>query len=541
MLNIKGLNKAELLVELYNHSHQQGMGMLQPNINLTIEDAKKLLERTTYFDYLYGRVMKVDLSNDEKFEEWLYDRDNGEGTAKSIVEDMRKRQEDQTSLTSVLSNTDTVILNVKNDEELNKVTSKQNTINNYEKIKRFIETLDTKDKNKAFNELIVYLKDNNISIDEKSSEQLIKENSFIVNALNNIQNNQDNDKLIEDNEYIICLLETYIELNENDKFEEDFSDENYRELDIDKYDPVKIYLQQIGSYPLLPYDEIEELFKQYKNGDKNARQKIINHNLRLVIKTAKKYQNRGLDFLVLIQEGNAGLVRAVDKFDLSKGFRFSTYATWWIRQAVTRAIADQGKTIRVPIHVLEDVEKLSRMNRDLIQKLGHEPNEVELANALNITVERVRELNRINQQAIYIDCPVGDDKDTTLGDFMENEKANDPIKEAENNALREYFIKILDNIREPDRTVIILRFGLKDGKYRTLDEIGQLYGVTRERIRQIEARALKKLSNPKFRMMLADFYRENGSEDISLIRPYYNDIEQAREKAKLLEMKKKQD
>jgi RNA polymerase primary sigma factor len=270
-------------------------------------------------------------------------------------------------------------------------------------------------------------------------------------------------------------------------------------------DPVKMYLRAIGNTRLLTAAEEIQLAKKIEKGDMSAKSKLIGANLRLVVSVAKKYVSRGMLFLDLIQEGNIGLIRATDKYDYTKGFKFSTYATWWIRQAVTRAIADQGRIIRIPVHMVENVNKYIRIQRRLLQKLGREPNSEEIANLLNVTPDRVREIINIAQETISLDTPIGEDGDTFLGDFVEDFKIENPPDAASFSMLQRNLMTVLGTLKERERKIIQLRYGLYDGYPRTLEEVGREFNLTRERIRQIEFKALGKLRNVKKNSSLKDF------------------------------------
>ena len=270
-------------------------------------------------------------------------------------------------------------------------------------------------------------------------------------------------------------------------------------------DPVRMYLREIGRIPLLSYDEELELAKKVLAGDEAAKQKLAESNLRLVVSIAKRYVGRNLSFLDLIQEGNIGLMKAVDKFDSSKGYRFSTYATWWIRQAITRAIADQAKTIRVPVHMVETINKLKRVQRQMTLELDREPTEEELAKALNTTEDKVREIIKISLDPLSLETPIGEEDDSHLGDFVKDDSSLSPEEYAINEVLKDEISELLLTLTEREEQVIKLRFGLIDGTCRTLEEVGTIFGVTRERIRQIEAKALRKLRHPSRSKKLKDY------------------------------------
>ena len=271
-------------------------------------------------------------------------------------------------------------------------------------------------------------------------------------------------------------------------------------------DPVRMYLKEIGQIKLLTVDEEVELAKRITAGDQAAKNKLTEANLRLVVSIAKKYSGRGLHILDLIQEGNTGLIRAVDKFDWTKGNKFSTYATWWIRQAITRAIADQARTIRVPVHMVEVINKATRCNRKLVQELGREPTVEEIAKELNLPVEKIIEANRTAADTLSLDTPVGDEEDTSIGSFVEDERTPGPADATSNALLAEALKEILDTLTEREADVLRMRFGMYDGRTHTLEEVGQIFGVTRERIRQIENKAIRKLRHPSRAKKIRDFY-----------------------------------
>ena len=270
-------------------------------------------------------------------------------------------------------------------------------------------------------------------------------------------------------------------------------------------DPVRMYLKEIGRVPLLTAEEEVELAKRIEQGDEEARRKLAEANLRLVVSIAKRYVGRGMLFLDLIQEGNLGLLKAVEKFDYRKGFKFSTYATWWIRQAITRAIADQARTIRIPVHMIETINKLNRISRQMLQEMGREPTPAEIAERMGMTEERVREIMKIAQEPVSLETPIGEEEDSHLGDFIEDQDAPAPAEAASFTMLKEQLEDVLDSLTPREEKVLRLRFGLDDGRARTLEEVGQEFGVTRERIRQIEAKALRKLRHPSRSKKLKDF------------------------------------
>lgn len=293
------------------------------------------------------------------------------------------------------------------------------------------------------------------------------------------------------------------ESNENEEF--GFDDDLSLPPGIKINDPVRMYLKEIGRVPLLSADDEIELANRIEQGDEEAKRRLAEANLRLVVSIAKRYVGRGMLFLDLIQEGNMGLIKAVEKFDYKKGFKFSTYATWWIRQAITRAIADQARTIRIPVHMVETINKLIRVSRQLLQELGREPSPEEIAAEMELSVEKVREIMKIAQEPVSLETPIGEEDDSHLGDFIEDQEALAPADAAAYELLKEQLEDVLDTLTEREENVLRLRFGLDDGRTRTLEEVGKVFGVTRERIRQIEAKALRKLRHPSRSKRLKDF------------------------------------
>ena len=318
-------------------------------------------------------------------------------------------------------------------------------------------------------------------------------NTIVSGAINSRDN--DNQAANEDTE------EDSDAIKQTDEVEVDLSVPEGVTID----DPVRMYLKEIGRVPLLTAQEEVELAKQMENGDEEAKQRLAEANLRLVVSIAKRYVGRGMLFLDLIQEGNLGLIKAVEKFDYNKGYKFSTYATWWIRQAITRAIADQARTIRIPVHMVETINKLIRVSRNLLQKLNRDPTAEEIAEEMDISVERVREIMKIAQEPVSLETPIGEEEDSHLGDFIEDQDALAPADQASFLLLKEQLEEVLSTLTPREMRVLRLRFGLDDGRARTLEEVGQSFGVTRERIRQIEAKALRKLRHPSRSKKLKDF------------------------------------
>ena len=293
-------------------------------------------------------------------------------------------------------------------------------------------------------------------------------------------------------------------IDENGEEEQDLLDLSIPDS-INIEDPVRMYLKEIGKVPLLTAEEEIDLAKRMESGDEDAKKRLAEANLRLVVSIAKRYVGRGMLFLDLIQEGNLGLIKAVEKFDYNKGFKFSTYATWWIRQAITRAIADQARTIRIPVHMVERINKLVRVSRQLLQELGREPSPDEIAERMEIPVERVREILKISQEPVSLETPIGEEEDSHLGDFIQDDNVPVPADAAAFTLLKEQLVEVLGTLTEREQKVLRLRFGLDDGRARTLEEVGKEFNVTRERIRQIEAKALRKLRHPSRSRKLKDY------------------------------------
>ncbi len=348
----------------------------------------------------------------------------------------------------------------------------------------------TDDEQEAF---IEWTRDNGIIMEDELGDELVDADEDLVGE------ESDSDEDVD--EEIGNLDYSNVDEQEEEKYKE------YADTSLSKnYDNVKIYLKSIGKVPLLKSEEEKEIARRIQEGDEGAKEELIVANLRLVVAIAKKYVGRGLLFLDLIQEGNLGLVKAVEKFDYTKGFKFSTYATWWIRQAITRAIADQARTIRIPVHMVETINKLTRVQRQLVQELGREPSAEEIAEKLgNITPEKVREIQKIALDPVSLETPIGEEDDSHLGDFIEDKHAISPDEYASKELLKDEINNVLSTLTERERKVLQLRFGLIDGRQRTLEEVGKEFNVTRERIRQIEAKALRKLKHPTKSKRLKDF------------------------------------
>lgn len=430
---------------------------------------------------------------------------------------------------------DTNIKGSKSDEkevsvnEVQEMTEKQK-----EYVKKFISKAAI-DKKVNYNEMV-----ENLSKENFSKEQIAKIYNELSNAnidiildsgkeedkrnnielLDNVDEQLDEDTTLDDIDVNVesapleetsTMAELDIEPNledideiEKDMLFQDMKDMSFVEnLNVD--DPVKMFLKEIGKIRLLTYEEENILAERMLKGDKEAKKQLIESNLRLVVSIAKKYIGRGMHFLDLIQEGNLGLIKAVDKFDQSKGYKFSTYATWWIRQAITRAIADQARTIRIPVHMVETINKLIRTSRHLLQTLGREPTPEEIAEELEMPVERVREVLKVAQDPISLETPVGEEDESNLGNFIPDEDAPSPSEQAADVLLREHIEEVMQTLTPREAKVLKLRFGLQDGRMRTLEEVGKEFDVTRERIRQIEAKALRKLRHPSRSKRLKDF------------------------------------
>ena len=348
-------------------------------------------------------------------------------------------------------------------------------------------------------------------------KKMVIEDTEIIRYFNDAKEIELN---LERMEQIFSFLESHnvdiLTITEEDDDEELLLDDLEEDVDVDKIDisvpdgvsiedPVRMYLKEIGKVPLLSAEEEIELAKRMEEGDEQAKQKLAEANLRLVVSIAKRYVGRGMLFLDLIQEGNLGLIKAVEKFDYRKGYKFSTYATWWIRQAITRAIADQARTIRIPVHMVETINKLIRVSRQLLQELGREPQPEEIAEVMDIPVERVREILKISQEPVSLETPIGEEEDSHLGDFIPDDNMPVPADAAAFTLLKEQLVEVLSTLTDREQKVLRLRFGLDDGRARTLEEVGKEFNVTRERIRQIEAKALRKLRHPSRSRKLKDY------------------------------------
>ena len=365
-----------------------------------------------------------------------------------------------------------------------------------EKLKKLVELGNAKKGVLEVEEINDFFKNENLSVEQfEYIYQYLDENKIDVLRI------MDTDPLADDD----ILL---------DKDDDGFMEDDEEDIDLDAIDllegigtedPVRMYLKEIGTVPLLSAEEEMELAKRKSAGDEYAKERLIESNLRLVVSIAKRYTGRGMSFLDLVQEGNLGLIKGVEKFDYEKGYKLSTYATWWIRQSVTRALADQARTIRVPVHMVETINKMSKMQRKLTLELGYEPTTTELAEALNMSEDKVIEIMQIAREPASLETPIGEEDDSNLGDFVADNNAVTPEGNIESVMLREHIDTLLEDLKEREKQVIVLRFGLLDGHPRTLEEVGKEFNVTRERIRQIEAKALRKLRNPVRSKKIKDF------------------------------------
>lgn len=354
-------------------------------------------------------------------------------------------------------------------------------------------------------ELLSIAEKHDFTLSIKQINEFFKTTSLEISQLDQIYD------YLESHHVIISSLQDQEEPTENSLLELEEQEEPLPAEDLIALsnaisdDPVKLYLKEIGSYPLLSTEEEIYLAKKIQEGQTYAKQALAESNLRLVVSIAKRYVGRGLSFLDLIQEGNLGLIKAVDKFDYTKGYKFSTYATWWIRQAITRSIADQSRTIRIPVHMSEVINKTYRVSRTLLQELGREPTEQELSDAMHLPIEKIREILKISADPISLDTPIGEEDDSHLGDFIKDDTIVGPEDAAAYTVLQDQIVRLLDTLTEREQRVLILRFGLQDGRTRTLEEVGKEFNVTRERIRQIEAKALRKLRHPSRVRMLKGY------------------------------------
>ena len=361
-----------------------------------------------------------------------------------------------------------------------------------EKLKQLLAMAKKKKNVLEYQEIVDFLAE--LALNEEQIEKVIEHLEKSGIDVLRITNDDDDD-VIDDEE---------IMLSEEDEVDMENIDLSVPD-GISIEDPVRMYLKEIGKVPLLSAEEEIELAQRMEEGDEDAKKRLAEANLRLVVSIAKRYVGRGMLFLDLIQEGNLGLIKAVEKFDYRKGYKFSTYATWWIRQAITRAIADQARTIRIPVHMVETINKLIRVSRQLLQELGREPLPEEIAEEMNLPVERVREILKISQEPVSLEAPIGEEEDSHLGDFIQDDNVPVPADAAAFTLLKEQLVEVLGTLTEREQKVLRLRFGLDDGRARTLEEVGKEFNVTRERIRQIEAKALRKLRHPSRSRKLKDY------------------------------------
>lgn len=370
----------------------------------------------------------------------------------------------------------------------------EHTVDFQEKLKGLLQYAKSKKNTLEYTEISDYFGDMELDVEhlDKIMETLENHN---VDILRIMEDDEEGLLLTEDEEML---------LDEEEEIDLASIDLSVPE-GVGLQDPVRMYLKEIGKVPLLSNEEEIELARKIEQGDEAAKKRLAEANLRLVVSIAKRYVGRGMQFLDLIQEGNLGLIKAVDKFDYRKGFKFSTYATWWIRQAITRSIADQARTIRIPVHMVETINKLIRVSRQLVQELGREPSPEEIAERMDMPVERVREIQKISQEPVSLESPVGEEDESHLGDFIQDEHMPVPAEEAAIVFLKEQLLSVMSTLTEREQRVLCLRFGLIDGKARTLEEVGKEFNVTRERIRQIEAKALRKLRHPSRSRKLKDY------------------------------------
>lgn len=361
-----------------------------------------------------------------------------------------------------------------------------------EKLKQLLAMAKKKKNVLEYQEIVDFLAE--LALNEEQIEKVIEHLEKSGIDVLRITNDDDDD-VIDDEE---------IMLSEEDEVDMENIDLSVPD-GISIEDPVRMYLKEIGKVPLLSAEEEIELAQRMEEGDEDAKKRLAEANLRLVVSIAKRYVGRGMLFLDLIQEGNLGLIKAVEKFDYRKGYKFSTYATWWIRQAITRAIADQARTIRIPVHMVETINKLIRVSRQLLQELGREPLPEEIAEEMNLPVERVREILKVSQEPVSLETPIGEEEDSHLGDFIQDDNVPVPADAAAFTLLKEQLVEVLGTLTEREQKVLRLRFGLDDGRARTLEEVGKEFNVTRERIRQIEAKALRKLRHPSRSRKLKDY------------------------------------
>lgn len=365
-----------------------------------------------------------------------------------------------------------------------------------EKLKGLMDMGKKKKNMLEYREVTDYFQDMPIS-DEQMDKVLEYLEAHGIDVLRISENDSDVDDLL-------LISDDEINLDEEEEVDMENLDISVPE-GISIEDPVRMYLKEIGKVPLLSAEEEIDLAQRMEEGDESAKKRLAEANLRLVVSIAKRYVGRGMLFLDLIQEGNLGLIKAVEKFDYRKGYKFSTYATWWIRQAITRAIADQARTIRIPVHMVETINKLIRVSRQLLQELGREPLPEEIAKEMDMPVERVREILKISQEPVSLETPIGEEEDSHLGDFIQDDNVPVPAEAAAQTLLKEQLDEVLDTLTEREQKVLRLRFGMNDGRARTLEEVGREFDVTRERIRQIEAKALRKLRHPSRSRKLRDY------------------------------------
>ncbi len=458
---------------------------------------EKTVEQDTEKETTKSKGVKVKITEESK--------ENNEKTVKEPKQSKKKNTEKEAKTAEIEKKE-----KAKKDKKEEKAVVENNSKNEAEKTESSAENAQSSEESDA--EEINSEKDKVDKILSKAKEKGSMTYGELASELEDV-NPEDMDKVFDAFEEIgVDLLNDDFEdvepnIDELESIEEiDISDSAMTEFDgMNIDDPVRMYLREIGKIPLLTYDEELELAQKIINGDEEAKQKLAESNLRLVVSIAKKYLGRGMLFLDLIQEGNMGLIKAVEKFDYEKGYKFSTYATWWIRQAITRAIADQARTIRIPVHMVETINKLIRTSRHLLQRLGREPTPEELSEELEMPIERVMEIQKIAQDPVSLETPIGEEDDSHLGDFIPDDDSPAPQDSAAYTLLKEQLEEVMSTLTPREAKVLKLRFGLEDGKARTLEEVGRVFEVTRERIRQIEAKALRKLRHPSRSKKLRDY------------------------------------
>ena len=426
------------------------------------------------------------------------------GRKKIVEEEIVEVVDEKTTKKASKSANADILTDNENIKEFIKKTKKEKKASYKEMLELFTNEKLTKTQ---VSQVYAKLEKNGVEIIDEVEQNVEENNAETLNENSKNEESVEIEALESSND--VAELDIEPNLEDIDEIEKDIMLNDVHDMtfveNLNVDDPVKMFLKEIGKIPLLSFEEENALAERMVNGDQEAKKQLIESNLRLVVSIAKKYIGRGMQFLDLIQEGNLGLIKAVDKFDQNKGFKFSTYATWWIRQAITRAIADQARTIRIPVHMVETINKLIRTSRHLLQTLGREPTPEEIAAELEMPVERVREVLKVAQEPISLETPVGEEDESNLGNFIPDEDAPSPSEQAADVLLREHIEDVMQTLTPREAKVLKLRFGLQDGRMRTLEEVGKEFDVTRERIRQIEAKALRKLRHPSRSKRLKDF------------------------------------